>query len=293
MNSVAPVWDGNETWLVLGGGGLLAAFPLAYAVVHAGALCADHRHAAGADLPRRRLRVPLARPTRQAAAGTGPSPAARCSRPSRRAWRSAPWSRASRSPDRAYAGGWWDWLTPVQPAHRRRAGRRLCAARRHLAHHEDRRASCRTRAYRLRLDRGARHAGADRRGQPVDAVPRTPVFMARWFAWPAHPLRRAGAAAGGAGRVRCCSRGLVPAPRARAVPRGASRCSCCPTSASASASIPTSCRPRSPSGRRPRPTPASSFLLVGAVILIPLILAYTAWSYWVFRGKVDPSAGYH
>jgi len=33
MNSVAPVWDGNETWLVLGGGALFAAFPLAYAVI--------------------------------------------------------------------------------------------------------------------------------------------------------------------------------------------------------------------------------------------------------------------
>jgi len=33
VNSVAPVWDGNETWLVLGGAALLAAFPLAYAVI--------------------------------------------------------------------------------------------------------------------------------------------------------------------------------------------------------------------------------------------------------------------
>jgi cytochrome bd ubiquinol oxidase subunit II len=33
MASVAPFWDGNETWLVLGGGGLLAAFPLAYSVM--------------------------------------------------------------------------------------------------------------------------------------------------------------------------------------------------------------------------------------------------------------------
>ena len=33
MNTVAPVWDGNETWLVLGGAGLLVAFPLAYSVV--------------------------------------------------------------------------------------------------------------------------------------------------------------------------------------------------------------------------------------------------------------------
>jgi hypothetical protein len=40
MNTVAPVWDGNETWLVLSGAGLLAAFPLAYSVV----LTALHRH---------------------------------------------------------------------------------------------------------------------------------------------------------------------------------------------------------------------------------------------------------
>src|SRR5580704_3713920 len=33
MNAVAPVWDGNETWLVFGGGGLMAAFPLAYAIL--------------------------------------------------------------------------------------------------------------------------------------------------------------------------------------------------------------------------------------------------------------------
>jgi cytochrome d ubiquinol oxidase subunit II len=33
VNSVAPFWDGNETWLVLGGGGLLVAFPRAYAVI--------------------------------------------------------------------------------------------------------------------------------------------------------------------------------------------------------------------------------------------------------------------
>lgn len=33
VNSVAPVWDGNETWLVLGGASLLAVFPLAYSVI--------------------------------------------------------------------------------------------------------------------------------------------------------------------------------------------------------------------------------------------------------------------
>ena len=36
MNSAAPIWDGNETWLVLGGAGLLAAFPKAYAIILSG-----------------------------------------------------------------------------------------------------------------------------------------------------------------------------------------------------------------------------------------------------------------
>ena len=33
MNSIAPIWDGNETWLVFGGLGLLVAFPLAFAII--------------------------------------------------------------------------------------------------------------------------------------------------------------------------------------------------------------------------------------------------------------------
>ncbi len=33
MNSISPFWDGNETWLVMGGGGLFAAFPLAYSII--------------------------------------------------------------------------------------------------------------------------------------------------------------------------------------------------------------------------------------------------------------------
>jgi cytochrome bd ubiquinol oxidase subunit II len=41
------------------------------------------------------------------------------------------------------------------------------------------------------------------------------------------------------------------------------------------------------------PDSSLKFLLVGAVVLIPMILAYTAYSYWVFRGKVRPEDGYH
>lgn len=38
---------------------------------------------------------------------------------------------------------------------------------------------------------------------------------------------------------------------------------------------------------------AQAFLLVGTLFLLPVIFAYTAWSYWVFRGKVRADAGYH
>jgi len=41
------------------------------------------------------------------------------------------------------------------------------------------------------------------------------------------------------------------------------------------------------------PDESLAFLLVGAVVLLPIILAYSAYAYWIFRGKVDPSEGYH
>jgi cytochrome d ubiquinol oxidase subunit II len=36
-----------------------------------------------------------------------------------------------------------------------------------------------------------------------------------------------------------------------------------------------------------------AFLLIGTLFLLPVILMYTAWSYWVFRGKVRADTGYH
>jgi len=41
------------------------------------------------------------------------------------------------------------------------------------------------------------------------------------------------------------------------------------------------------------PENSQLFMLAGVAVLIPLILGYTAWAYWVFRGKVNPEAGYH
>jgi cytochrome d ubiquinol oxidase subunit II len=41
------------------------------------------------------------------------------------------------------------------------------------------------------------------------------------------------------------------------------------------------------------PDASLHFLLVGAVVLIPIILIYTGYAYWVFRGKVGKTSGYH
>jgi cytochrome d ubiquinol oxidase subunit II len=41
------------------------------------------------------------------------------------------------------------------------------------------------------------------------------------------------------------------------------------------------------------PESSLKFLLVGAAVLVPTILAYTGYAYWVFRGKVDHEEGYH
>ena len=41
------------------------------------------------------------------------------------------------------------------------------------------------------------------------------------------------------------------------------------------------------------PDESLMFLLVGAIVLLPIIIGYTAYSYWVFRGKTRSSEGYH
>jgi cytochrome d ubiquinol oxidase subunit II len=111
MNSIAPVWDGNETWLVLGGGGLFAAFPLAYAVL----------------LP---ATYPLIIAMLLGLVFRGVAFEFRWRDPSHRRFWDAAFTGGSlvaalaqgmtlgamlqgvKVADRAYAGSWFDWLTP-------------------------------------------------------------------------------------------------------------------------------------------------------------------------------------
>src|ERR1700674_165963 len=112
MNSVAPVWDGNETWLVFGGGGLMAAFPLAYAVVmpalytpliamliglvFRGVAFEFRRRTAQSG--RNRWDIAFAGGSLVAALAQGIALGAVL--------------QGVHVEGRHYAGGWWDWLTP-------------------------------------------------------------------------------------------------------------------------------------------------------------------------------------
>ena len=96
MNSIAPVWDGNETWLVLGGGGLMAAFPLAYAIVLPALYAPLIAMLLGLVFRGVAFEFRWRDPGHRGS-GTPASASARWSRPSRRGSRSARCCRGSRS----------------------------------------------------------------------------------------------------------------------------------------------------------------------------------------------------
>ncbi|MBU1837981.1 MAG: cytochrome d ubiquinol oxidase subunit II, partial [Alphaproteobacteria bacterium] len=111
MNSVAPIWDGNETWLVLGGGGLFAVFPLAYAVVMSALympiilmlLALVFRGVAFEY----RWRTERWKKVWDIAFFGGSTVAALCQGIALGAL-----VQGIAVTDRHYSGGWWDWLTP-------------------------------------------------------------------------------------------------------------------------------------------------------------------------------------
>jgi len=111
MNSIAPVWDGNETWLVLGGGGLLAAFPLAYAIILPALYAPLIAMLLGLVLRgvafEFRWRDPAHRAIWDVAFTTGSVVATFAQGVTLGAL-----LQGITVEGRAYAGGWWEWLTP-------------------------------------------------------------------------------------------------------------------------------------------------------------------------------------
>lgn len=111
MNSIAPVWDGNETWLVLGGGGLFAAFPLAYAVILPATYPLIIAMLLGLVFRGVAFEYRWRDPGHQKFwdfAFTGGSLVAALAQ----GMTLGALLQGIDVVDRAYAGSWWDWLTP-------------------------------------------------------------------------------------------------------------------------------------------------------------------------------------
>ncbi|GAB4476456.1 MAG: cytochrome d ubiquinol oxidase subunit II [Erythrobacter tepidarius] len=111
MNSIAPVWDGNETWLVLGGGGLFAAFPLAYAVILPATYPLIIAMLLGLVFRGVAFEYRWRDPSHQKfwdMAFTGGSLVAALAQ----GMTLGALLQGIEVSGRAYAGSWWDWLTP-------------------------------------------------------------------------------------------------------------------------------------------------------------------------------------
>jgi cytochrome bd ubiquinol oxidase subunit II len=287
MNAIAPVWDGNETWLVLGGGGLMAAFPLAYAII----------------LPA--LYAPLIAML-LGLVFRGVAFEFRWRDPGHRRWWDGGFFLGSliatfaqgvtlgallqgiTVQGRAYAGDWWEWLSPFSLL----TGLSLVIGYALLG-------AC----WLIWKTEGQIQADARRYAKPLlpallvalGAVSLATPFLEakyyeRWFEYPGllvtvpMPLLVAGVAFA---LWRSLKRDVDWHPFVWALSLfGLSLLGL------AVSMWPDVIPGRVSIWQAAAPYSSQLFMLVGAAVLIPLILTYTAWSYWVFRGKVGEE-GYH
>ncbi|MBK8741659.1 MAG: cytochrome d ubiquinol oxidase subunit II [Betaproteobacteria bacterium] len=287
MNSIAPVWDGNETWLVLGGGGLLAAFPLAYALIFS-ALYAPITAMLLALVFRGvafefRWRDPAHRGFWDLAFSGGSLVAALSQGVVLGAL-----LQGIAVQDRAYAGGWWDWLTPFTLI----TGVSVAIAYALLG------ATWLVMKAEGRLQQQARAMAWWLGGATLAAIVvvsvATPFLSAdyfeKWMRWPGMlavaPVPVLVALASIA-FVRTLKAGHEVAPFLLTlgifllcfVGLGIS---VFPYVVPGAVTIWAAATDRS----------SQVFMLWGTALVLPMILGYTAWSYWVFRGKVS-AEGYH
>ncbi len=288
MNSVAPVWDGNETWLVLGGGGLFAAFPLAYAVLMPALYTPIIAMLIGlvfrgvafefrwrSQRERNRWDVAFAGGSLLAALAQGIALGAIL--------------QGVHVEGRAYAGGWWDWLTPFSmlTGIALVIGYGLLGATWLVMKTTG---ELREKAYDLSwwlLFAMLVAIGAVSLATPfLDSE-----YARRWFAWP-NILFTAPVPIAVAAVTALLLRSLVRRQDYR--PFFLALTLFALSYAGLGISMYPYIVPRSITiWQAAAPHNSQVFMLVGVAILVPIILAYTAWAYWVFRGKVDPESGYH
>jgi len=287
MNSIAPVWDGNETWLVLGGGGLFAAFPLAYAIILPATYPLMIAMLLGLVFRgvafEFRWRDPRHRPFWDIAFSLGSVTAAFAQGVTLGAILQGIEVRGD-----AYAGGWLDWLSPFSLLTGVAVvfGYALLGATWLIWKTELR---CQQHARHLALPVGVATLMA------LAAVSAATPFLQydywhRWFALPGVLLTAQVPLL-----VAICAGTFFWSLR-----RGAERLPFFMALAlfllgfvGLGISIFPYVVPRAVTiWDAAAPPQSQSFMLVGSVIIIPIILAYTGWAYWVFRGKAG-TEGYH
>jgi cytochrome d ubiquinol oxidase subunit II len=288
MNSVAPVWDGNETWLVLGGGGLFAVFPLAYAIVMPALympitimLLALVFRGVSFEY---RWRTTRWRWVWDRAFFGGSLIAALCQGIALGAL-----VQGVEVQDRAYAGGWFDWLTPfsILTGIAVVIGYALLGATWLVLKTQG---NLREQMRQFAVPLGG--ATLALIGLVSLLTPfQDPVYFDRWFSLPGSLWTMVVPAALLA-LTALFWRGL----------KGGNDLT--PFLAVLGVFVvsfvgigisfyPMMVPPRLPIWQAAAPDSSLAFALVGALILVPIILIYTAYSYWVFRGKIDPEEGYH
>ncbi|HWA18951.1 MAG TPA: cytochrome d ubiquinol oxidase subunit II [Devosia sp.] len=287
-NSVAPVWDGNETWLVLGGGGLMAVFPLAYATVLPALYVPIILMLLGLIFRgvafEFRFRTERWRPVWDWGFALGSILATFMQGIAVGAL-----VQGIKIADRQYAGGWWDWLTPftVLTGVSLIAGYALLGA---TWLNLKTSGSLQNRAKRLSLFAAAATIAA------ISAVSLWTPFLdasyyQRWFSWPTMVFSALVPAL-----VATCALLLwLGLTKGKPLQPFLSALGLFVLSF---AGLGVSFYPFIVPGaltieEAAAPDVSLGFLLVGALVLVPIILAYTGYAYWVFRGKVDPEEGYH
>ena len=290
VNSIAPMWDGNETWLVLGGGGLFAVFPLAYAVIMPalyptilGMLFGLIFRGVAFEL-RFRAHTERGRKLWDFAFFGGSSVAAFCQGLSLGGL-----LQGIHVVHGQYVGGWFDWLTPFTV---------LCGVALVVGYAwlgacwlvlrtenslQDR---ARTQAVILGWAMLALIAAVSLWTPFLN-----PVFMRRWFGWPGilltSPVPVLVALIAGAFHVGIARRHhLTPFLCALAI------FVLCFAGLGISI-FPLMVPPDITIWQAAAPRASQLFALVGASVLIPVIMAYSGFSYWIFRGKVQAGAHYH
>jgi cytochrome bd ubiquinol oxidase subunit II len=287
MNAIAPVWDGNETWLVMGGGGLMAAFPLAYAIILPALYAPIIAMLLGLVFRgvafEFRWRDPDHRARWDALFCLGSIVATFAQGVTLGAL-----LQGIKISGRAYAGGYWDWITPFSVL----TGVSLVAGYALLG-------AC----WLIWKTSGPLHAEARRLAKTltlallaaIGAVSVYTPFLSHkyyetWFTSPgiiALAVMPVVVAAIGLMLFRRIGQGRDFLPFVLTLSLFGLTLlglaiSMWPDVIPSRLSIWDAAAPKS----------SQIFMLVGASVLIPLILAYTSWAYWVFRGKVS-EGGYH